>query len=382
MILTTMQPHAVALLLLLSTFAEAQRTFWRDSYQLNFDYDPESGDGPHDWGDVTVDGSEFRQFDVDHNEFNLDVDGNECDRDFRPSPIPLVANSGCTDDHEIRTRQIDEDDDCTRADVSYELTPHVLRAYFPEDDDDCERPSIELDEPDDDDFIIVWMEVHARSEHVVDGKRFDAELQMFHMGTGDSDDEMAIVSVFLEATARQDHEEFQFMLDGWQSTLNRQEALCDQRYLRVHKQVQENALKKKNGMSSRKKESTRKEDKKKERELQNCQGDDCGPRRKKYPYNMWPSIHYFSYDGSITYPPCTTAVNWRILDKPMEISRKQYKQLTNLLTSYRNDDCDRATVTSPRGENARPLQTINEDQDVAHCTIDDFDLDLYGPGNQ
>ena len=67
-----------------------------------------------------------------------------------------------------------------------------------------------------------------------------------------------------------------------------------------------------------------------------------GKRRKAFPHTLWPTIYYFGYRGSITAPPCADIVNWCILDTPIEdtpieISKRQYQQLTRLIDSYRGE---------------------------------------------
>ena len=67
-----------------------------------------------------------------------------------------------------------------------------------------------------------------------------------------------------------------------------------------------------------------------------------GKRRKAFPHTLWPTIYYFDYRGSITAPPCADIVNWCILDTPIEdtpieISKRQYQQLTRLIDSYRGE---------------------------------------------
>lgn len=382
------------LTLLLSTTllsTSLAQEFWKDSFRLNFNYDLDSQRGPSDWEEVNVDDTEYEQYARFHPIFDLDIDVNECGRRVRPSPIALERNSDCTDDHEILTRKI-QDDDCTRDNLTFELTPHTLRAYFPDDDDNCERPTIEMDGIDDDPFILVWMEVHARSEHVIAGRRFDAELQMVHMGTDNSDDEMATVSIMIDATAKEDHTEFQFMLEGWQRAAASQDRRCedDNRSLRSRKQVNENAYREKLKNNGKKKSSSATQTGKDshQRQTQQCGANNpnnpnCGPRRKMYPYSMWPSIYYYRYAGSLTTPPCSAVVNWRVLDKTMQITRRQYKQMVSLMGTYKDGDCDDESAVSDRGENFRPLQRMNEDnQNVAHCTAAHFSPRLYGPNNQ
>ena len=40
------------------------------------------------------------------------------------------------------------------------------------------------------------------------------------------------------------------------------------------------------------------------------------------------NIEYFTYGGSLTTPPCTEAVNWKVISKPLKITSKQLEELT------------------------------------------------------
>ena len=80
------------------------------------------------------------------------------------------------------------------------------------------------------------------------------------------------------------------------------------------------------------------------------------------------------------------------------ISRRQYKQLTYLLSQSKDEQCRVDTATSKQGENFRPLQNAmlstaavqerqNENtneglQTVSHCTQEDFFVTLYDEDEQ
>ena len=382
---------ALVLSLLIRTVASQETNglvFWEEWYRLNFTYDFEGPGGTDSWDQVDTVSSEgeWGWYDSRHPIFDLDINLNECSENVRPSPINLFQDVLCQDTHEIRTRQ-KQDGDCTRDDIAFVLTPYGVKAYYPWYDDNCQRPTIQMDGFED--FILVWLELHARSEHVIDGRRFDAELQFVHMGTGNNNSEIATVSVLIDASARQDNEEFQWLLNQWNSALTNQTERCAsttpsrtrfrKRNLGLSKsQTRENT----NPTVAISSSSTT-------RRTQDCKPDRFGqgcepllPRDRMYPYSLWPTIWYFSYHGSITSPPCSAIVHWRILDTPMLISRRQYKQLASLLKAFKNKACDDdMSLTSTKGENSRPLQVINStNQPVAHCGFKDFSFDVFSEG--
>ena len=182
-------------------------------------------DRPDNWANVDTTSSEWNQLTSQQGQGGPLIGPNECGAgNVRPSPINLFANSICVDNEEMLPRQI-ADTDCSKDNITYAITPYGLKAYYP-NNTACVRPTLQLDNfanP----FLLVWMELHTRSEHATDGRRFDAELQLVHTGTGQNAAEMAVISILIEADARADNAEFQQLLDGWQQVSNDETTQCD-----------------------------------------------------------------------------------------------------------------------------------------------------------
>jgi hypothetical protein len=299
------------------------------SHGQKYSYDPASPNGPDKWNNTGLTG-EWSQYETVNSV--IQSSGNQCAGGNRPSPLSLFQNSRCSDLHEPLTRQI-ADDDCKRDDIQFDITPSSLRAYYPLTDDTCVRPTIVLSGLRDP-FTLLWMEVHARAEHVVDGRRFDGEIQMVHAGTGNDAGQLATVSVLIDSSADQDNLEFQWLLEQWVQVSADEEDACDGRRLRM-RQVSDYSAKATQhddaqGTTAQQTTRTAREELDENRRLQfeasPCRtdrfGKGCeplGPRRRMYPYNLWPSIFYFAYFGSLTAPPCTDNVMWRIIDEPMYV---------------------------------------------------------------
>jgi carbonic anhydrase len=355
---------------------------WQDSYNLDFSYDPSAENGPDAWGNAQGTGPW-----VEHNNRFVEQFGNQCAAGGRPSPLHLEELSQqCNDIHELLPRQMSEVD-CTREDMTFDITPYSLRASFPLSDDTCSRPTLTASGRFDD-YALLWMELHARSEHVIEGKRYDAELQMIHGGLGVEEGGIMAVSLLIEATASADNLEFEWMLQQWEQVAEQEALDCSRRNRQLRK-VSDYELK------SEPKEEAPSLEKTQRRELQfrpsPCDTDRFGagceplaPRRRMYPYNLWPSIWYYGYSGSLTTPPCTNGVQWRVLEQPLQISRRQHKQLTQVLTRSRDSSCELDTKVNPTtGENFRPLQPRNQFfQNVFRCTFDDFGHFVYEPDEQ
>ena len=80
---------------------------------------------------------------------------------------------------------------------------------------------------------------------------------------------------------------------------------------------------------------------------------------------------FFGYEGSLTEPPCTEFLEWRIIDTPALISREQHQQMKRILFNHVDGDCERTSVHSEEYGVARPLQAYN-DRLVHRCMCRDF----------
>ena len=85
------------------------------------------------------------------------------------------------------------------------------------------------------------------------------------------------------------------------------------------------------------------------------------------------SIYFYGYGGSLTEPPCSEWVSWRILDTPMQISSAQLNQMNNILFGHLDQDCKRNIVQWQHSV-ARPTQSLN-DRELWQCTRDDYESD-------
>lgn len=508
------RPSILLFIYFISSTSAQEGNVWKKHYRLDYSYDPAAPNGPDNWAQVKYDNSELYNY-VNHGKHNLRIDrGNQCDLTRRQAPLNLfVSEEGhCYETHEMLTRKI-KDYDCKENDLTFEITPHSLKAYFPDTDDYCRRPSIDMSNKFRFRWFLTWMELHVRAEHVVDGRRYDAELQMYHLGTEKQDYQAAAVSVLIDASAREDHPQFQWLIDQWQSvrdnmdngvcrtskssvipsadptnhetlhpsrsptdmpsnipseapvgsfntsaevggaeganvsetasanfslrtnvgsdtfqtgerklskagrrrrmerlnehaeiifeglseeeddllhygtaapTRNRDgriiQSVDDLRTLRRQVEKRGNTTTMYPGSARTNRNVQEEEDE------EDCVADrfgrGCEPLERRnlmFPYNLWPTIHYYGYRGTTTYPPCTDVVQWRILDEPLLISKRQWKALAKLSQSYKNDSCQNDSDLSPKGENVRPLHELGWEQEVWHCTLEKFSYWMYDP---
>jgi carbonic anhydrase len=90
------------------------------------------------------------------------------------------------------------------------------------------------------------------------------------------------------------------------------------------------------------------------------------------------SIYFYGYGGSLTEPPCSEWVSWRVLDTPMQISSAQLNQMSNILFGHLDQDCKRNNVQWQNSV-ARPTQSLN-DRELWQCTRDDYESDVEKNG--
>jgi carbonic anhydrase len=85
----------------------------------------------------------------------------------------------------------------------------------------------------------------------------------------------------------------------------------------------------------------------------------------------------YTYDGSLTTPPCSEIVYWNVVDKPVQLSVREYLRLTNLILDYVDPEtCQAASIAAPSGFTGRPVQPINGRPITRHCPtgyVDTFD---------
>ena len=81
------------------------------------------------------------------------------------------------------------------------------------------------------------------------------------------------------------------------------------------------------------------------------------------------SIHFWGYSGSITEPPCTKFVDWKIMDVPTPISPTQLAQLKLILFTHVDEFCHRTSVHDSKRGVARPTQ---EPMKYYKCTRENY----------
>lgn len=95
------------------------------------------------------------------------------------------------------------------------------------------------------------------------------------------------------------------------------------------------------------------------------------PRWSPFQPRIINSIYFYGYQGSLTEPPCSEWVAWRVLDKPMQISRDQLEQLRDILFNQVDGSTCKRTSAHWKGSVARPIQGFGS-QKLYKCSNDDY----------
>lgn len=194
-------------------------------------------------------------------------------------------------------------------------------------------------------YAITQFHIHDSSEHKINGDYFAAELHMvFQLVNGTLN---AVVALPIQPDSKTDNPVFSPILSAWKQSYLRVLEACN---------ISTSGL---DFSSSRRRftvPSTR-------RNLQ------ANASSSFSAYDLIPpGSTYYTYNGSLTTPPCTQGVWWSVLDTPMLVSVRQYEQLSMVLLGYRNTTtCQLASASSPSGSTGRPIQPLNGRTVVRVC---------------
>lgn len=222
------------------------------------------------------------------------------------------------------------------------------------------------------------MDFKVPSEHLINGKRFDAEMQVYYLHAKRG--RMPAQATVIKATEEGYNWYFEGALKAFEYVYERDQALCAATQRRdrelsaqahatfaggkPHESIDYETLAEFSTAMDR--PDYEEYSKNMERLLQDGRWD---PNNE----HLVPSIHFYRYEGSITEPPCGEWVSWFITDVPMTISTAQLERMKNILFNHVDYQCRRTSVHYEHSV-ARPVQPT-AGRPIYLCTPADFGPD-------
>jgi len=309
---------AVATPALLGRYAGADE--WEEFVDYNYDF-TDMNRGPIVWEELDASDNEWQEYS------EPSTSSNECDGDTQ-SPIDLTfANEICEETHHIYTFPGDIDAYNEEGAIEYAIDAFRLRINFRETFDGHIPPGIDppggiaggITQKD-----ASHAELMIPSEHAIGGQKFEGEYRIYH--AEDGYDTIIAVALMLSTDTDTHNPWMEVLIQKWEKVT----------------------------------------------ECGNGNGYIDQAMGFKEIYNVIRSMYFWAYEGSLTTPPCSEIVQWRIIDTPVQMSKDQFERMRVLLRE--GGPCgshpDRRTL-GPYG-GTRPLQRDSSDSKVWRCTSDDY----------
>ena len=302
-----------------------------------------------------------------------------------------VVEPRCFEHHEIRVKPGKFGLGDER--VKKEILPSQLRLTYPDPEFEADGKTLASDSKlPTADFPHGWggnmealrVDVKIPSEHWLNGREYVAEYQLYHLHHKKK--RAPVISIMMDFhPLDKPNEHFQLALDEWQAVWQTDYLECELRERKERRATATLMEKVKSWIAPPSKQELRQStilDEPAE-ELGNIRRNLRAARKMQEeatfawdPYKkdeIMRSIHFFAYSGSLTEPPCTEFVDWRILDTPMLISRRQLFQMQTLLFKHRSiaSGCRPSSNHHMGSVARRPLQPLNR-RKVYRCTCRDF----------
>lgn len=309
---------------------------------------------------------------------------NRCGNIGMQSPIDVVSTgASCFEHHQIRSRSGDMNIANASATTKLIQSNKLRLLYSRRPCSDSLLPECAEPDPPNSDFPHNWggyadvlhVDFKTPSEHTINDKRFDGEMQIYHLHP--SRRRLPAVSVMINSTDTYNWQ-LQAILDQFQAVYDEHKALCATKTRRerkllswIHNLLGMNVTSKYDDYETWDDFSTLLDDPNYNRSLRELQTRYWHPHHPE----LVPSIYFFGYEGSLTEPPCSEMVSWFVTDTPMVANRRQVEQLKRLIFTHVSPDCEKTSVHHAGEGVARPIQDSFR-RPVWQCTILDFPADV------
>ena len=272
--------------------------------------------------------------------------------------------------------------------VDIEILPSKLRVVYPRawdygssGNDEIRGPSADMPKGWGHQLPVTHVDIKMPSEHTLEGKRYAAEYQIWIIQNSDRLRGAPAISILFDFHPEdKPNEKIQELLDVFQIEWDKDMADCEDRRRKerrlgatAQKSLSADGEGRDKGVSTWLDEPEE-EEVKFQSKLSNLRKRAL----RRLAWNVFDdeimrSIWFYGYSGSLTEPPCTEFVEWRIIDTPGLISRAQLWQMKNLLFGHVDKKCKKTSVHYDNSV-ARPLQP-HRGRNVHRCMCRDFIAD-------
>lgn len=234
-------------------------------------------------------------------------------------------------------------------DLDFQVTNTAIVASYNTTRNDCTPPQMRI--PGQDlAFDALQFHFHTGSDHAIDGRYFGADMHLVHVENGGSG-RLAVLGFFFEPTDADGLQKFRDLLAEWEAVAAATILAC--------------AAKNQTIWSSQtpfpESNSSVTAEQGARRLTTSVEQDHRELPRSFNPYDLIPAgSSMYTYDGSLTTPPCAEIVFWNVIDTPVSVSVREFVRLTNLMMDYADPEtCQLASEAAPTGFTGRPVQPIN-----------------------
>lgn len=282
----------------------------------SFSYQPDSDKAPNSWGSLDLGPGTV----------------NECGGSAQSGIDVPTSSCNVFDDYVFSAGS------CTLDDITFSVNDHSILATY--NADNCEVPRMIIpgqSTP----YDVLQFHLHTGTDHAVDGRYFGSCMHLVHKQVGGSGG-LSVLGFFLEPTNPDGIGMFDDLLTEWENVPVNTEAICN-----VDLGGDTNST----TTEQQQLGGGRRAAEQSERRLP----------RSFNPYDLIPAEStMYTYEGSLTTPPCSEIVFWNVIDTPVSISVLEYLRLTNLIIDYVDPTtCEKGTIAADSGFTGRPVQLIN-----------------------
>lgn len=211
-------------------------------------------------------------------------------------------------------------------------------------------------------------DIKIPSEHTICGKQYPAEYSIYVLHPGRR--QTIVMSILLTLHENdKDNDHLQLAINEWQKEYDRNTLQCNNtEHLQQMTDADSNSSKSSNA-SIIEMNTSPKFGNETQRALADKTPFGIGGWDPFHP-SLERSIYHWGYYGSLTEPPCSTFVAWRVLTEPAYVSTRQLNQMKNILFTHRDGSCNYTSVSYQESV-ARPIQP-NRGRLIHKCTVEDY----------